>query len=134
MVNYFQINSNIELPSVEEFSPYKAVVIVDLDCEQSWQKKVSEWLVSSCCKYMMAWGKDCSSWDDSVDNAFIQLSGWTELPNLLTTWHDDEPLSEVFEFCKYSAMHEECELDSTLIVHISDVNQKEIMLNELRIA
>ena len=69
-----------------------------------------------------------------MDNAFIQLSGWTELLNLLITQHDDEPLSEVFEFCKYSAMHEECELDSTLIVHISDVNQKEIMLNELRIA
>ena len=129
MVNYFQINSNIELPSVEEFSPYKAVVIVDIDCEQSWQKRISEWLVSSGCKYMMAWGKDCSSLHDSVDDAFIQLSGWTELPNLLTTWHDDEPLREVFEFCKYSAMHDEYELDNTLIIHISAVNQKEIMLN-----
>ncbi|MFT5925034.1 MAG: hypothetical protein ACI9LE_002039 [Paraglaciecola sp.] len=69
-----------------------------------------------------------------MDNAFIQLSGWTELLNLLITQHDDEPLSEVFEFCNYSAMHEECEIDNTLIVHISDVNQKEIMLNEFRAA
>jgi hypothetical protein len=52
----------------------------------------------------------------------------------LITQHDDEPLSEVFEFCNYSAMHEECEIDNTLIVQISDVNQKEIMLNEFRAA
>ena len=79
---------------------------------------------------MMAWGKDCSLWHDCVDDAFIQLSDWSELPNLLTTWHDDEPLSEVFEFCKYSAMHEEYELDNILIVHVSAINQQEKVLDE----
>jgi hypothetical protein len=134
MISYFQITSNLELPSIDKFAPFKAVVIVDIECEQNWQDEVSEWLVLSGCKYMMAWGKDCSSWDDSVDIADIKLNGDDIDSGPITTWHDDETLSEVFEFCKYSAKRFECELDSTLVIHVSEVNQKEKMLNEHRLA
>jgi hypothetical protein len=43
---------------------------------------------------MMAWGRECSSWDDSVDWANIDKFGDSPIPDdecVVTTWHEDEP-------------------------------------------
>lgn len=73
-MKYFQLKEEEnELPSLKEFSPFKAVVVIEAEVSKEWQANVSKWLVNSGCFYMMAWGKDCSSWDCSVDLANIDL-------------------------------------------------------------
>ena len=71
---------------------------------------------------MVAWGRDCSAWDDSVDWAAILASKNAVIPDdqsVMTTWHDDESLAEAFCFAKNGAFHPTIELVRTLIVDIA---------------
>lgn len=38
---------------------------------------------------------------------------------VMTTWHADEPLSEVFWFAKHSAFHPTIDLEQTILVHVA---------------
>ena len=85
--------------------------------------------------YMMAWGKDCSSWDDSVDLANLKDFNFEEIPDekfVMTTWHNNEPLEEVFWFSKRSAFHPNIEMQDTLIIHISDQNNEQGLLTRYK--
>ena len=88
----------------------------------AWQKLVSDWIVESGCLYMMAWGSECSTWDDSVDWANIDRFGAGPIP-------ENEPLSEVFWFAKTLAQHPSVDLVQTVILHISAVSKKDELLS-----
>lgn len=110
------------VPLLNATSPFRAVVVIEGTVTPEWQSAVSDWLVQSGCLYMMAWGRDCSSWDDSVDISNLEIFDYGKIPDdqfVMTTWHSDEPLSEVFWFAKNVAYHSTIELDSTVIIHIS---------------
>lgn len=127
-MEYLQLRNNEELPQIKTPHPFKCVVIIDASISQEWQVNVSKWLVNSGCLYMMAWGNDCSSWDDSVDYANIEQFENQEIPPesfVMTTWHESESLSEVFEFCKNFATHEVKTLENVVLLHISENNMSE---------
>jgi hypothetical protein len=118
-------------PSPLDSRPFKAVVAVEADVSPQWQSLVSDWLVQSGCLYMMAWGQNCSSWDDSMDLANAKPFGLADIPEdqfVMTTWHSDEPLAEVFWFSKYTASHPTVDLDRTLLLHISPKRQEQEFL------
>lgn len=124
---YVQLPSNSEPPDISSFSPFKAIVVIDEEVDQEWQNKISDWLVVSDCKYMMAWGLECSSWDDSVDWACIaqhEQAGFTKEQCVTTTWHKNETLNEVFFYAKHVANHEAFQLDNLLVIHISALNKE----------
>jgi hypothetical protein len=82
---------------------------------------------------MMAWGKECSTWDNSVDYANIAEFNYGDIPEenfVMTTWHEDEPLKEVFWFAKHNAFHPVVELPNILILHISSYNKENELLLE----
>lgn len=121
MIIYIQITSESSLPKISTYSPFKAVVIVEDQVTIERQNEMSKWLVDQGCFYMMAWGRDCSSWDDSVDFANLENFNFEEVPEdefVMTTWHDDELMDEVFWFSKYCAYHSVIELQHTVIIHI----------------
>ncbi len=133
MVKYFQIKPNSEPPDVSNLKPFRAVVISEENIPTDWQAKISDWLISSGCLYMLAWGKDCSSWDDSVDDSNIKKFGFEEIPEeeyVVTTWHDNELINEVFYFAKYNAVHSVVDVENTLLIHISNTNKEQELLNE----
>ena len=104
------------------FRPFKVVVAVEADVSPQWQSLISDWLIQSGCLYMMAWGRGCSSWDDSVDLSNVEAFDFADIPDdqfVMTTWHSDESLAEVLWFSKYTASHPTVELDKTLLLHIS---------------
>lgn len=81
---------------------------------------------------MMAWGPHCGTWGDSVDRANIDRFGSRPIPDdefVMTTWHENEPLSEVFWFAKRAAMHPSVNLVQTVILHISVVSRKDELLS-----
>lgn len=132
-MEYLQLQNNDLLPNIDYMRPFKCVLVSEAPVSQEWQTKVSEWLVNSGCLYMLAWGNNCSSWDDSVDVANLEKFEYKEIPQesfVMTTWHENESLPEVFEFCKKFAMHEVENLENTLLLHISTENKFEVLISE----
>ena len=120
------------LPDVKAHASFKAVVVIEGTYSPEWQNQVSRWLVDSGCSYMLAWGPDCSSWDDSVDYASIVKHLPDETPDhefAMTTWHEDQTLEDVFWQAQFNARYsyDDVELANTLIVHISDIGRREWM-------
>ena len=130
-VSYLQLKPEAALPAISSATPARMVIVVEAAVPAEWQSIVSKWIVGAGCLYMMAWGVDCSSWDDSVDMANLEEFMFGEIPEdrfVMTTWHADEPLTEVFWFSKNNAYHPTVELQRTVLLHISDENQEQELL------
>jgi hypothetical protein len=129
-VGYLHLQPNQTPPDIR-ISPFRAVVVIDDPVSDEWRGLASEWLVRSGCLYMVAWGLDCSLWDDSVDHANLAAFDYGDIPDdkfVMTTWHDREPLSEAFWFAAHSALHPDIDLTRTLVVHISHEERREQLL------
>ncbi|MDZ4275377.1 MAG: hypothetical protein U0995_05020 [Erythrobacter sp.] len=121
-MDYIHLPAGSPLPPLQP-APRRIIVIVEQDVTSDWQDEVSKWIVDNGCLYMMAWGRDCSSWDDSVDWANRDRIGEAELTDenhVMTTWHADEPLSEVFFFNQMCAWHPTLDLERVTILDISE--------------
>ncbi len=135
---YQHLKPGDDPPKLEGVTPFKAVVVIDSDdVTFEWQAVISDWLVKSGCLYMMAWGHDCSSWDDSVDWANLEMFDYGEIPEhqfVFTTWHEKDLLQEAFWFCGYCAFHPTVELKATYIVHIAQASDAASMLEAFQSA
>lgn len=130
-VEYIHLPSGAVLPKRNP-EPNRTIVIVEQEVTEEWQNAVSQWIVESGCLYMMAWGRDCSSWDDSVDFANLEDFDFGEIPEdrfVLTTWHENELLSEVFFFNETCAWHPEIDLPIVTIIDISPIERREEILS-----
>ncbi|HEY5995086.1 MAG TPA: hypothetical protein VIU46_10870 [Gallionellaceae bacterium] len=119
---YLHLKSGAALPALWVPPPFRAVVVAETAVPPQWQSEVSDWLVRAGCLYMMAWGENCSSWDDAVDMANLEQFDFGEIPReqfVMTTWHEHDALEEVFRFAKNSAVHPAARLDGTLLLHIA---------------
>jgi len=133
-VEYVHLPSGSEPPATT-FQHRRVIVIIEQDVDDDWQNHISEWIAASGCLSMMAWGRDCSSWDDSVDHANLRQFDCREIPDesfIMTTWHDGEPLSEVFFYNQMCAFHPTIDLPLVTILHISETDQSETLLREYR--
>lgn len=82
--------------------PFVAIVVAcDSSITPEQQANLSAQLVAVDCRYMLAWGANASSWDDSVDMAFIRTDPNFDPPSdrfVMTTWHDNETIQDVVWF------------------------------------
>jgi hypothetical protein len=129
-VLYQRIAPNAPLLTYLGPRPFAAVVAIEENVDPEWQWQMSKWLVESGCLYMMAWGIDCSSWDDSVDYANLEIYNYGDIPkdkHVMTTWHDTQPLEEVFDFAKRHArpMSDEIQIRETIVFHVACVDRQE---------
>ena len=125
--NYIRLVSGDSLPELYDFSPFKALVVVEEDVSQEWQTAVSQWLASNGCLYMMAWGNECASWDNSVDAANLEQFDYGDIPEdefIMTTWHEKDSLEETVWFAKHTAWHPTVELSNILFLHIGMVDRE----------
>ena len=133
IARYLQLKAESELPDISALSPFRAVIVIDEIVTSEWQTRVSNWLVKSGCLYMMAWGIDSSTWDNSVDIANLQEFDYEDIPEdkfVMTTWHEEESLREVFWFSKNNAFHPTVHLSNTLILHVSSKNKEKDFLSK----
>ena len=132
-VKYLQLEPTSEVPDISALNPFRAVVIVEENVSLEWQIQISNWLVSSGCLYMMAWGLNCVTWDDSVDLANLEQFNHGDIPDekfVITTWHENEPLKEVFWFSKHNALHPDVDIKNNLLLHISKQNNEKYLLDK----
>lgn len=129
-VAYVRIAEGEPLPDVSGYAPYRAVVVLDATYSDEWQNEASRWLVDNGCLYMMAWGENCSSWDDSVDWAQIDKypSGVPDADFVMTTWHEKQPLIEVFWFARFCAQDPYGRIEHSLIVHVGRTDREAELL------
>jgi hypothetical protein len=129
---YLHLKPGDTPPKLGEEVAFKAVVVIESVVTPEWRGLVSDWLVESGCVYMMAWGQDCSKWDDSVDWAVLEKFDYGDIPDeafVSTTWHERETLDEVFWFCQHCAFDEAVEFDRPYILHIADEPREAEMLS-----
>ena len=127
---YLQLPAECNPPDFSHLNPFKCVVIIEDPVTNEWRKLISDWLVDCGCKYMMAWGSDCSLWDDAVDFACIEKHNYETTPNneiVMTTWHENSTLEEVFFYAKNFASHEHHTFENFLVLHISAVNKENVL-------
>jgi hypothetical protein len=132
-VEYLRISEGEPLPAIDAFGPFKCVIIIQSPPSIEWQASVSDWLVASGCLFIMAWGEGCSSWDDSVDYANIDAWNGQEIPDdsfVMTTWHDDEPLSDVLGFARVAAHQGLVDTPICLLIDIGVENRRDQMLRD----
>ena len=130
-MEYIHLPAGSSLPPFESI-PRRVIVLVEQDVTSQWQDAVSKWIVDCGCLYMMAWGRDCSLWDDSVDWANLKHIGGAELTDdnhVMTTWHADEPLSEVFFFNQMCAWHPTLDLHLVTILDVSEQERSSDILS-----
>ena len=121
--SYQYLKPNEPLPAGKLHCPYRAVLVVESQVEPAWRRMVSEWLIRTGCLYMLAWGEDCSLWDDAVDVANLAAFAPEPIPDdrfVFTTWHDHETLDEVFWFAEHGAWHPDVDLEYTVLIHIAE--------------
>jgi len=134
-VIYLHLKPNAKLPEFAGPMPSRMVIVAEVEVSQEWQSLVSDWIIQSGCLYMMAWGINCSSWDDSVDIANIKAFEFGEIPEekfVMTTWHTDAPLKDVFWFAKNNAFHPTVEIERTILLHISVQDREHELLEEYK--
>ena len=127
MLEYLRVQEGDPLPDVGRRKAFKAIIVVEQPVSTEWRVQVSTWLVDSGCLCAMAWGHDCSAWDDAIDWADMERFDFGEIPDdklVMTTWHEDEALEAVFRFSKEQAKHPTTELRDLVVLHIGDRDRR----------
>jgi hypothetical protein len=120
-LTYIHLPTGSEPPQIMP-TPCRMAVLVEDDVGAEWQVKISKWIVDSGCLYMLAWGKDCSSWDDSVDHANLEDFDYGEIPDdkfVMTSWLETGPIEEALWHCRHVAFHPTLNLPFAFIIHIA---------------
>ncbi|MBW8637668.1 hypothetical protein K1W69_10765 [Hoeflea sp. WL0058] len=127
MFEYFNLRGGDQPPDLGFDKPFKCLVLIREDVTDTWRVAMSRWLVASGCLYMMAWGRDCILWDDSVDCANIEKFPG-DIPDdkfVITSWHNDETLEDVVDFATFSANHSRVPLETLVVLDIGPDSRKD---------
>ncbi len=126
-LRHLRLDPGGALPAEGPQGPYQAIVLVRRPVDNDWRNRVSDWLVASGCLYMHAWGEECSKWDDAVDWAMLAAFDFGPIPDeqrVMTSWHEEEDLEELFDFVKLVALHGRVPLETSWVIDISDVDDE----------
>lgn len=126
-LRYLHLTPDSDFPTLEELSPFKAILIIEADVAEMTMWETSRALVAAGCLYASAWGNQCEAWHDAIDDAFLEATNYEDVAPeqaVTTTWHEDEELGEVFWFAKHRAVHP-AELRATLILHIAEAPRRD---------
>ena len=119
-IQYLHLQPGQALPNLA-LPPFRVAVVIEAIVGMPWRIAVCDWLAQAGCRYLLAWGPDCSLWDDVMDETSVMLKISGELPEdhlVMTTWLDEDTLAEFMAHCKHHADHPDLHLRNTLLLHI----------------
>ena len=119
MFNYIALPTDVPVSFPKEITKFKCLILIEREVDRDYRNEVSKALVKAGCLYSLAWGIDCSEWDDSVDWAFLEAYNFGDYPEdklVMTTWHEDETLEEVVEFAKHCTDYSEEKLEDIIVL------------------
>ncbi|HSA96324.1 MAG TPA: hypothetical protein VLJ16_09745, partial [Acidobacteriota bacterium] len=76
------------------------IYAVDENTTREEQEAISDQIVISGCRYAVCAGYKSSSWDDSIDMAYLKRNGGDVHDEnfVMTSWHDKESLEDIVFF------------------------------------
>lgn len=119
MFKYAFLPFDVPISIPKELTKFKCLILIERDVGNDYRNEVSEVLVKAGCLYTLAWGLDCSEWEESVDWAFLEHYDYGEYPKdkfVTTTTHDDETLEETVHFARHCTRHSDVQLDDILVL------------------
>jgi hypothetical protein len=129
-LQYLHFCPEQKLPEVVS-RPHRAIIIAEVLVSEAWRTRVAAWLIRCRCLYVVAWGVDCEAWHDSADQANLEAFSFSDIPDdrlVMTTWHDNEPLSETLWFAGNCAFHPQIDLTKTILIHVSGEERRSDIL------
>src|SRR5262245_20329625 len=105
---YIHLRPEAEITALQVPAPFKAIVVLESPASDRWRESVCQGLANTGCLYAMTWGIECEKWHDAIDEANLKKFDYGDIPEnhfIITTWHDKEPIEEVFCFAQHSAFH-----------------------------
>ncbi|MFA9218077.1 MAG: hypothetical protein ACEQSK_13365 [Sphingomonadaceae bacterium] len=134
-IRYLHLTPDSDLPPLDGLQHFRVVLVAEAEVAEMTMWETSRALVEAGCKYALAWGTDCEKWHDAIEDAYLEATNYEDVPDeqrVLTTWHEDEELSEVFWFASHRANHPAHELRDTLILHLAATPRREQLEAEFR--
>lgn len=120
--HYLQLPPHAPLPDLTHLAPFMAIVVIDDDSDEMWRWDVARWLVTSGCRVLLAWGKECESWQEAVDDAALEAANYDDVEPeqaVIATAHGDDDLDELFWYARHRASHPALRLSTTVILHVA---------------
>ncbi len=134
---YFHLVGDEPIGARRFHKPFGALVLIESGTSSAWRTEVCRWLIRNECCYAMCWGADCAQWHLDLDLAEIEVRDEGLFPvdhYVMTTWHEDEPLAEVFWFAQNCAYHPDIEFEATYVFHIASAPNEDRIATEWRYA
>jgi len=125
-MQYFQPGETGDLPSIDQFAPFKAIVAIEDTVSDGRRVDISNWLVESGALYVMLTGVECEAWRQSIRQANLERVDLDEMQPeqfVMITMHGREKLRGVFWHAKKHARHTHVQIDNILVIHIGDTNR-----------
>lgn len=135
VIRYLHLTPDSGLPPLDGLQNFKTVLVLEAEVDEMMMWETSRILVESGCKYALAWGTDCENWHDAIDDAYLEFTNYEDVPDerrVMTTWHEDEELGEVFWFASHRAVHPAHEMRDVLILHIAPAPRREELETQFR--
>jgi len=129
--HYIQLRPHAHLPDLAHLQPFMAIVVIDDDSDEMWRWDVARWLATSGCRFMLAWGKECPSWREAVEDAALEAVDYDDVAPeqaVLTTSHEDDDLDEVFWFARHRASHPALQLSNVVILHVAELGRPDELM------
>ncbi len=121
-MKYIWLADANDLPDINQYAPFKALLSVDEAVSTERQQQISIWLVIMGAMHVTIRGEDCLSWKESIRQANLDMVSLDEMQPeqfVMITIHPSEGLRSVFRQIKKHARHTHVDLDFTIIVHLA---------------
>ena len=125
-MKYFQINEQSDLPNIDQYAPFKAVLAIEETVNEARQTEIAKWLVEAGGKYLMVCGENCKSWETPIRQANlnkVDIKHMRPEDFVMITTHEHEKLRQVFWHAQKQAYHSHVKFDNILTIHLGSKNR-----------
>ena len=125
-MKYFLITDQNDLPAIDQYAPFKAVLAIEEPVSEARQTEIANWLIEAGGKYIMVCGEDCKSWEPPIRQANlnkVDLETMKPEEFVMITTHEHEKLRHVFWHAQKQAYHSHVKFDNILTIHLGSQNR-----------
>ncbi len=125
-MEYIQVDETSELPDISGLSPFKAVIAIEDRLSISRRDVICNWLTQMGVLYVMICGDEVGLWSASIRKANIDqydINIMTPEQFVMITEHENERLRSVFWHAKKHAKHTHADLETLVVIHVSNQNR-----------
>jgi len=135
VIGQMSVFADLEVPFTGE--EYVGLIwAADSTLDEGDRMKVVGTLIDSGCQYIVCGGVDCERWHDDADLAFANLevqsdSLRTDLPMVMTTWHDNESMEDVAFFAINCTNFDDHDFNRLLVLVVGQESERLDCVNRI---